>query len=224
VVVAESEHGPVIVARDDGGEKTVVYGFDPLAAGVANQLVTPLLLANTLRWFAPNLFLSREVRAGPPGLVETLLSVEDEQEVSVSSAEDPNLPWSIEKNRLRFFMPVPGSVRLRTPFRESSWSLTLPELGSAQWEIPETALRGVPPPSTVVTSLRFPLWPWLALLAVICWLIDWFYYGRMSPPRSGSAPQRPTRGFESRALGDLAVNGSQTPTGEPAEVVTGGGR
>ncbi|MDA1312340.1 MAG: BatA domain-containing protein [Acidobacteria bacterium] len=218
VVIAECEQGPVIVARESGGEKTVVYGFDPLASAVANQLVTPLLLANTLRWFGPNLFLSREVLAGPPGLVETAVSVEDEREISVVSAEDPNLPWSLEKNRLRFFMPVPGNVRVRTPFRESSWSLTLPELGSARWEIPENALLGVPPSSNAVTSLRFPLWPWLALLAVICWLIDWFYYGRMSPPRSGSASPRPTQGFESRTLGDLAVNGSKTPSYETAEV------
>ena len=224
VVVAESEHGPVIVARESGGQKTVVYGFDPLASAVANQLVTPLLLANTLRWFAPNLFLSREVRAGPPGLVETALSGEDERDVSVVSEEDPNLPWSLVKNRLRFFMPVPGNVRVRTPFRESSWSLTLPELGSAHWETPENALHGVPPPSNAVTSLRFPLWPWLALLAVICWLVDWFYYGRMSPPRAGSGSPRPTQGFESRTLGDLAGSGSETPSYEPAEVGQGGAR
>ncbi len=224
VVVAESEQGPVIVARESEGQKTVVYGFDPLASAAANQLVTPLLLANTLRWFAPNLFLGRDVRAGPPGLVETLVSVEDENLVSVSSAEDSNLPWSLEKNRLRFFMPVPGNVRVRTPFRELSWSLTLPELGSARWEPPESVLRGVPPPSSVGSGLRFPLWPWLALLAVICWLIDWFLYGRMSPPHAASASSRPTRPFDSHTLGDLTAEAPSPRAYEPAEVGKGGAR
>lgn len=224
VVVAESEQGPVIVARESEGQKTVVYGFDPLASAAANQLVTPLLLANTLRWFTPNLFLSRDVRAGPPGLVETSISVEDEDDVTVSSAEDGNLPWSLEKDRLRFFMPLPGNVRVRTPFRESSWSLTLPELGAARWEPPDSALLGVPPPSSVDSGLRFPLWPWLAFLAVVCWLIDWFLYGRMSPPRSASTPSGPTRSFESHTLGDLTADAPSARAYEPAEVGKGGAR
>ena len=200
VVVAETAEGPVIVARDRDGRKTVVYGFDPLETQLANRLVTPLLFANTLRWFAPDIFMNRRVLAGSPGLVETAVDVEDERQVTVRSPETSNLPWSLADGRLRFFMPTPGNVKVKTPFQEAGWSLTLPELGTTRWEPPEGALRGVPPPSTVLVGSGVPLWPWLTLLAVVCWLIDWTYYGRVSPPRSASAPS-PTSGgagFSSR--------------------------
>ena len=217
VVVAESEHGPVIVARESEEGKTVVYGFDPLDSALARQLVTPLLFANTLRWFAPDVFLSRDVLAGPPGLVETAVSVKDERDISVVSAENSSLPWSLVKGRLRFFMPRPGTVQVRTPFREASWSLTLPELGAARWEPPEGTLRGVPPPSGAGSGARIPLWPWLALLAAICWLLDWFYYGRVSPPRSASGiGAGSARRFEPRTLGDLSPSESPGGNYEPA--------
>ena len=187
IVVAETAEGPVIVARETDGRKTVVYGFDPLESQLANRLVTPLLFANTLRWFSPDLFLSRQVSAGSPGLIETPVDAESEQDITVRSPETSNLPWSLTDGRLRFFMPTPGNVEVKTPFREAGWSLTLPELGTTRWEPPEGTLHGVPPPSAVAVGLGFPLWPWLTLLAVICWLVDWAYYGRVSPPRSASA-------------------------------------
>ena len=187
VVVAETREGPVVVAREREGRKTVVYGFDPLESRLANRLVTPLLFANTLRWFSPDLFISRQVLAGSPGLVETPVDAEDESEVAVRSAQMSSLPWSLQDGRLRFFMPAPGKVEVTTPFRKAGWSLTLPELGTARWEPPEGTLRGVPPPSVAAAGWGFPLWPWLALLAAACWLIDWTCYGRVSPPRSVAA-------------------------------------
>ena len=201
VVVAEAQEGPVVVAREMGGRKTVVYGFDPLESRLANRLVTPLLFANTLRWFSPDLFLSRQVLAGSPGLVETPVDAEDESEVAVRSAETSSLPWSLKDGRLRFFMPTPGNVEVKTPFRETGWSLTLPELGTARWEPPEGTLRGVPPPSAAAAGWGFPLWPWLALLAVVCWLIDWTYYGRVSPPRSAAAVPASAGRFNPITLG-----------------------
>ena len=201
VVVAETQEGPVVVAREKEGRKTVVYGFDPLESRLANRLVTPLLFANTLRWFSPDLFISRQVLAGSPGLVETPVDAEDESEVAVRSAETSRLPWSLKDGRLRFFMPTPGNVEVRTPFREAGWSLTLPELGTARWEPPEGTLRGVPPPSAAAAGWGFPLWPWLALLAVVCWVIDWAYYGRVSPPRSVAAVRASAGRFNPITLG-----------------------
>jgi len=212
VVVAETAEGPVVVARERDGRKTVVYGFDPLESQLANRLVTPLLFANMLRWFAPDLFMSRQVLAGSPGLVETLVDVEDERQVTVRSPETSNLPWSLADGRLRFFMPTPGNVDVKTPFQEAGWSLTLPELGTSRWEPPERTLRGVPPPSAVVVGLGFPLWPWLTLLAVVCWLLDWTCYGRVSPPRSVSAGASTGR-FESAPLSGL----NMTPPSSPRE-------
>ena len=69
IPVAESEAGPLIVARP-GKHKTVVFGFHPVRSGMKYELTTPLLFANILRWMAPDIFRSWELTAGTVGTVD----------------------------------------------------------------------------------------------------------------------------------------------------------
>ena len=46
----------LIVARPDRRRKIVVIGFEPLPASMKYELATPLLIANILRWMAPETF------------------------------------------------------------------------------------------------------------------------------------------------------------------------
>ncbi|MDE3195424.1 MAG: VWA domain-containing protein, partial [Acidobacteriota bacterium] len=52
IVIAEVDRGPVAVARDG----MVVIGFNPFAGSMRYELATPLLLANILRYEAPDVF------------------------------------------------------------------------------------------------------------------------------------------------------------------------
>ena len=49
---------PLIVARaaSANSPKIVVIGFQPLRASMKYELATPLLIANILRWMAPETF------------------------------------------------------------------------------------------------------------------------------------------------------------------------
>ena len=47
----------------------VVLGFHPGRPSMKYELATPLLIANILRWMAPETFRSREVQAGTVGTV-----------------------------------------------------------------------------------------------------------------------------------------------------------
>jgi hypothetical protein len=178
VVIAECTAGPVIVLREQGGRRHVFVGFDLLDEKLQGRLSTPLLFANVVRWFAPEVFRGQAVQASAPGLIEWEMPPVREEEVQVVSSVDAHIPWRLVDNRLRLFAGAPGVVTIRTPEQESRLSLTLPEVGNARWEPPEGILRGVPPPAPGALLAGVALWPWFSLLALAILAVDWRYFGR----------------------------------------------
>jgi hypothetical protein len=177
-VIAETEAGPVVVARETGGAKSVVFGFDPAAPALRNTLSVPLLFANALRWLTPDVFRGSEIRVAPPGLMETDVSGLREDQLEVASPENVNLPWSLTRDRLRLFAGRPGRVTVRSPLQQWEFDLTLPQVGSVDWEPPADVLRGVPPALQQPTVDGSRPWRWLALAGLLCLLTDWVLFGR----------------------------------------------
>jgi hypothetical protein len=216
-VIAESEAGPVIVARTGDGHKRVFFGFDPAATALRHTLAAPLLVANAVRWLAPEVFRGLEIVAVAPGLVETETLAEAEDSVEVSSPENPNLPWSWSSGgRLRFFAGQPGAVRVRTPSRQMDFALTLPQVGAANWEPPENVLRGIPPPRGEGSAATATLWRWLVLASLLCLLIDWTFFGRR-PAQAAAVESQTEPPHAAPAWRDAGV--SVTPK-TPEEQVT----
>ncbi len=211
-VIAQCEAGPVIVARVEGGRKEVFFGFQPTEGELENQLITPLLFANTVSWLSPDVFQSSQVATRAPGLVEVEVGDEPEQSIAVTSPENPNLPWVLRDGRLRFFAGSPGTVRVRTPSLDTQLALDLPQVAAAGWTPPEGALRGVPPPSVSASPDGVPLWPWLALAALICMVVEWMLFGRAT--RAGVAPVS-VRGGPLQPSGGLSITPDITPDVAP---------
>jgi len=177
IPVAESAEGPLIVARP-GSPKIVVLGFHPLKSSMKYELATPLLIANTLRWMAPDMFRSREVQAGTVGTVT--VPVErgtDPTAVRVMTEDSRPLPFTIEDNMLRFFCGAPGTVRVLTGDRELVYSLTLPDVGDALWRVPASVHKGIPR-STGNPVSTTDIWPWFAVFGALGLLLDWLLFGR----------------------------------------------
>ncbi len=190
VSVAETEAGPVIVARG-GKPKTVVLGFHPVRTPMRYELATPLLFANVLRWMAPDIFRRWEMNAGSVGTVDVPLGQESEAgEVSVQAQDGSALPFTEHGRNLRFFTAKPGTVRIVAGDRELVYSLTLPEVAETKWTPPKGARHGIPAP--VPTRLEYAeLWPWLALAGALGLLAEWFLFGRrrFGLPAGGRAGQ-----------------------------------
>ena len=70
--VAETAQGPVVVERP-GAVKMAALGFDPVRSTMKYDLATPLLIANLLRWMAPEIFRRSDVQAGTVGTVNVAL-------------------------------------------------------------------------------------------------------------------------------------------------------
>lgn len=177
IPVAESTEGPLIVARP-GSPKIVALGFHPVKSAMKYELATPLLIANTLRWMAPDVFRSREVQAGTVGTVTVPVEKgTDPAAVRVVTEDSRPLPFTIEDNVLRFFCGAPGTVRVLTGSRELVYSLTLPDVGEAVWKIPATVHKGIPRATGDGVSST-DIWPWFAVLGALGLLADWLLFGR----------------------------------------------
>ncbi|MGA3204833.1 MAG: VWA domain-containing protein [Bryobacteraceae bacterium] len=177
IPVAESTEGPLIVARP-GSPKIVVLGFHPVKSSMKYELATPLLIANTLRWMAPDVFRSREVQAGTVGTVTVPVDRgTDPSAVRVITEDNRPLPFTIEDNVLRFFSGAPGTVRVLTGDRELDYSLTLPDVAESLWRPPSTVHKGIPRPTGNPVSTT-DIWPWFAVLGALGLLLDWLLFGR----------------------------------------------
>jgi hypothetical protein len=198
VAVAESESGPLIVAKA-GPPKSVVFGFNPVRAGMKYELTTPLLFANIVRWMAPDIFRSWELTAGTVGTVDVQLESEtDPAGIRVVTEDAKPLPFTVDGKLLRFFDGAPGIVRVLTGDRELVYSLTLPQPGDIVWK-PVSAKHGLPPRSPAGPGSQ-DIWQWLAVLAAVCLVADWILYGRMRKGRipAAAAVSRATVGTGQR--------------------------
>jgi len=178
VVVAESERGPVVIAREGKGLKSVAIGFHPGRGSMKYQLATPLLMANILRWMAPGTFRRWEMQAGTVGTVRIPVAKgTDPASVRVVDENQRPLPFTVEGDVLQFFSGAPGNVSVLMGDLETVYSLTLPDVAEAVWKPPANVRRGIPRAS-LGAAAPTDLWPWLALAGGLGLLIDWLFYGR----------------------------------------------
>lgn len=196
VVIAESNEGPIMVARDK--ERVAVLGFHP-ARALPYELTTPLLFANMLRWLAPDSFRRWELYAASVGTVTVPIdSDRDTGGIRVLSDDGTQLPFSVEGKTLRFFAGRPGSVRVINGDREHVYSLAIPAVPDHAWTIPGTARRGVPRPRSMPAASR-DIWYWLAAFAGILLLVEWLRYApRVAAERRRGAPRTPEASPELR--------------------------
>jgi hypothetical protein len=182
--VAEVDKGPVMLAREtDGGKNhVVVMGFDPFAGGMRYELATPLLLANILRWVAPDVFRDVDVGAQSVGPVAMAYTSNKADTVKVLTDDGGNLPFNVRDRNVTFFSGQAQRVRVLAGNSERVYSLTLPELWDVKWTPPSNIRRGIPSWSEALKG-NADLWPFLAILGAAILIFEWVKYGRYSPTR-----------------------------------------
>ena len=181
--IGEVEAGPVIVARPEK-PRIVVFGFHPALSGMRYALATPLLFANLLRWYAPELFRRSELSGGSVGAVKLLLDQDAAPEnVRVLNEDGSPLPFVLRDRAVHFFSGTPGVVRVLAGDREYVNSLTLPEVGETKWQPPADVRRGIPR-SVPLAPAAGDLWPWLALAGGTGLLAEWLLFARFRRGRT----------------------------------------
>jgi hypothetical protein len=184
IPVAETEAGPIVLARPS--IRAVVMGFHPGRSELRYDLMTPLLLANVLRWFEPEVFRAYDLHGGSAGSVTATLDADVDPGTVKVLGEHGELPFTVQGQTVRFFAGVPQTVRVISSGREQVHSLSLPEVAPTAWEPPRSAFRGLP--GGVQQAISRDLWQYLAVLGGIGLLTEWLLYGRA---RQRSTPQSP---------------------------------
>jgi hypothetical protein len=181
--LAEVNDGPVMLANlsDDGKLRTVIMGFDPFAGAMRYELTTPLLLANVLRWVAPDVFRDVDVGTQSAGAV-AMPMVTEKGDVQVLTDSGTSLPFSVRDKSVEFFAGQSERVRVIAGNSERVYSLTLPEMWDQKWTAPASARHGIPAWNDSLRRNR-DWWPFLAALGALILLGEWIAYGRYSPLR-----------------------------------------
>lgn len=174
IPIAEAEAGPIVVARPSN--RSVVMGFHPGRSDIRFDLVTPLLLANVLRWFEPDVFRAYDLHGGSAGTVTATLDNDGDPASVKVLGDQEQLPFTVQGKTVRFFAGTPQTVRVISSGREQVHSLSLPEIASTSWEPPRSAFRGLPGP--IERAVSRDLWQYLAVLGAIGLLVEWVLYGR----------------------------------------------
>ncbi|HYA18631.1 MAG TPA: hypothetical protein VEF06_14260, partial [Bryobacteraceae bacterium] len=182
-IVATTDQGPVMVAHEapDGKTRSVLTGFDPFSGGMRFELATPLLLANVLRWVAPDVFRDIDVGAQSAGPVAMPLA-NDSKDVQVLTDNGTSLPFDVHDRSVQFFAGRPERVRVIAGNSERVYSLTLPELWDVKWNPPASARRGLPSWDDTIRRST-DLWPYLAALGAALLIAEWVIWGRHSSTR-----------------------------------------
>jgi hypothetical protein len=186
--LAEVASGPIMVANiaDDGKTRTVVMGFDPFAGAMRYELTTPLLLANVLRWMAPDVFRDVDVGTQSAGAVAMPLAgnaiPDARQGVRVLTDSGTSLPFNVRNKAVEFFAGDAARVRVIAGNSERVYSLTLPEMWDVKWTPPANVRRGIPAWNDSLRRNR-DWWPYLAALGALLLIGEWIAYGRYSPLR-----------------------------------------
>ena len=183
IKVAEVDQGPVIVARP-GNPKIVTIGFHPSA--IRYELATPLLFANIFRWMEPDTFLEKQINTQPVGTVNVSVAPgTDPATIRVLRPDGTPIPFTIQGESVHFYSGTPGTVRVLTGDRESTYSLSLPELADSKWAVPDTARKGLP--TFRDTASSHDIWQFLAIAAAAILLFEWIRWGRAAKRVTPSA-------------------------------------
>ena len=177
-VFASIGAGAVGVARPS--ERAVAIGFHPGEGDLRFDLVTPLLMANLLRWLAPTVFGATEVHARSVGAVSVSAgSAADAKSMRVLAGQN-DLPFTLADGAVRFYAGTPGIVRVLAPGREQVLSLSLPEVADRSWAVPANVRRGIPAGTSGMSSRD--LWQWLAALGALGLAAEWLLFARVRKP------------------------------------------
>ncbi|MBC7925488.1 MAG: VWA domain-containing protein [Bryobacteraceae bacterium] len=178
IVLADAGGSAVALVRPE--TKAVVLGFHPIRSDLRFDLTTPLLMANVLRWMQPDAFRIEEVHGISVGTITALLDTGAAGQVDPKNvrvlADKRDLPFTVEGNTVRFFSAVPGVVRVLNGDREQVYSLSLPEVADADWAVPQSVRKGIPP--DVAAAVSRDLWQLLAIAGALGLLAEWLIFGR----------------------------------------------
>ena len=182
-VLAASFKEPVIVASTKGGRKIVAFGFDLTRSDLPLRVAFPILVLNTLDWFAGDSEeLLTSYRTGETWAVPLPdPSIPADEGVKVTRPDGTTVTAPVNDGRALVHGVQAGVYRLRARGKTSQLAANLADPVESRIK-PRSALslggRTLSRPTGFGIALRREIWIYLLLVAVALTLLEWLTYNR----------------------------------------------
>jgi len=178
VAIASALRVPIIAARDAGGHKVVAVGFDLRKSDLPLRVAFPVLLVNSLEWFA----------GGDGALVQTFAAgqswrLQAPTHTKTLTVRDPAgrvVDAPVFDGRASYVGRKIGVYTVSSDGNTRLLAAQLPEGESRIAPVRELVVGGVavPRPEPGRVGLRRALWPLLGVLAFLLLCLEWATYNR----------------------------------------------
>jgi Ca-activated chloride channel homolog len=181
--LASSFKTPVIVARQEGAIKSVAIGFDVIRSDLPLRVAFPLLIINSLDWFAGDTeSLIASYRTGETWSVP--LASAEEQKLVAAQVTDPagtTLTLPVQEGRVLLYGSQVGVYRVKAGDEQARIAANLADPDESRIQ-PTRELtiggRRLEAPSGFGLGLRREIWIYLLLAAIGLTLVEWLTYNR----------------------------------------------
>lgn len=187
-VLVAAEGGPLVLAGERDGQRIAVLTFDLRQSDLPLQIAFPILMANIMGWLSPGrVFDAPEglqpgqavtIASDTGGLTPTAVSVVKPDGSSWRAAVGESVPVFTETDApglYMVFLETGGEARPAGSFAVNLFSPLESAIGprdTVQIGLSET------PQSTEEAIGQRELWPWLAVIALVILVAEWWIYFR----------------------------------------------
>lgn len=180
-VLAASFKEPIMVARNVDGIKTVAFGFDIIKSDLPLRVAFPILVLNTLDWFAGDSEgLVTSYRTGETWPVPVQLAGAD-REVKVTGPDGRVLRVPVDGGRALVYGVRVGVYTLEAGAETSRLAANLADPLESDIAPGRSLVLGgriLEAPTGFGIALRREIWIYLLLAAVLLTLVEWLTYNR----------------------------------------------
>lgn len=174
---------PLIVAREQGGRRILIVGFNPHDSNMPLESAFPLLMAGSVEWMTHSVDEVADSRATGeievPGPANKIVAPSGKEIAFARKGAD-----------VQFLALEAGMYRITGPSGETHIAVNPPPLPTERIQPTSADSAGVEPEP--MPSGSWPLWRWFVLFAIAAlWLEWWLYYSAREKQRTAEAQAAP---------------------------------
>ena len=159
---------PLILAREEGGSKMLILGFDPNGSSLQFESAFPLLMAGSIEWLTQT--VEDVAQSSVTGNIDLRSAA-----TRIVAPSGNDVPFERTGSEIHFFASEAGLYRLIEPAREREIAVNIPALPQQRWVL--ISSEEAPLETEPILNSGRDLWPWLAALAIVpLWLEWWLFY------------------------------------------------
>jgi len=174
---------PLILAREQGGRRILIVGFNPHDSNFPLESAFPLLMAGSVEWMTHSVDeVADSLSTGEIDLPGPATKI-----VAPSGKE---VPFARQGADVHFLALETGMYRIVAPGGETSIAVNPPALPAERVQL--TAAETAEVEREPLPPAAWDLWRWLVLLAIAAlWLEWWLYYAARERQRAAEVREAP---------------------------------